>query len=65
MSDIFDSADSLALIVNSNKFADYLVKNNFTDSRINSSVKFVTTDNTKLLKLLTDDIQQKLFKICN
>ena len=52
---MFDSADILALIVNSNKFADYLVKNNFTDSRINSSVKSVTTDNTKLLKLLTND----------
>lgn len=52
---MFDSADSLALIVNSNKFADYLVKNNFTDSRINLSVKSVITDNIKLLKLLTND----------
>ena len=62
---MFKSANTLALIVNSNKFADYLVKNNFTDSRINSSAKFVTTDNTKLLKLLTNDVQQTLFKICN
>ena len=62
---MFKSANTLALIVNGNKFADYLVKNNFTDSRINSSVKFVTTDNTKLLKLLTNDVQQTLFKICN
>ena len=65
MSYMFKSANTLALIVNSNKFADYLVKNNFTDSRINSSAKFVTTDNTKLLKLLTNDVQQTLFKICN
>lgn len=65
MSYMFKSANTLALIVNGNKFADYLVKNNFTDSRINSSVKFVTTDNTKLLKLLTNDVQQTLFKICN
>lgn len=62
---MFRSANSLALIVNSNKFADYLVKNNFTDSRINLSVKSVITDNIKLLKLLTNEIQQKLFKVCN
>ena len=57
MRDMFNGAGSLALIVNGDKFADYLVKNNFADSRINSGVKSVTTDNTKLLKLLTNDGQ--------
>ena len=52
---MFDSANSLALIVNSDKFANYLVKNNFAYSKINLSVKSVITDNTKLLKLLTND----------
>lgn len=56
MSYMFYGASSLALIVNGDKFADYLVKNNFADSNINSDVKSVTTDNTKLLKLLTNDI---------
>ena len=57
MRDMFNGAGSLALIVNGDKFADYLVKNNFADSRINSGVKSVTTDNTKLLQLLTNDSQ--------
>ena len=54
---MFNDANKLALIVNGDKFADYLVKNNFADSGINSSVKSVTTDNTKLLQLLTNDGQ--------
>ena len=54
---IFSSNPKLALIVNGDKFADYLVKNNFAYSGINSSVKSVTTDNTKLLQLLTNDSQ--------
>ena len=54
---MFNSASSLALIVNGDKFADYLVKNNFAYSGINSSVKSVTTDNTKLLQMLTNDSQ--------
>ena len=53
---MFNDANKLALIVNSDKFADYLAKNNFAESNVNSSVKSVTTDNTKLLKLLTNDI---------
>ena len=56
MSWMFNGASRLALIANSGKFADYLVKNNFAYSGINSDVKSVTTDNTKLLKLLTNDI---------
>ena len=54
---MFSSNSNLALIVNGDKFADYLVKNNFAYSGINSSVKSVTTDNTKLLQLLTNDSQ--------
>lgn len=57
MRDMFNGAGSLALIVNGDKFADYLAKNNFADSRINSGVKSVTTDNTKLLQVLTNDGQ--------
>ena len=57
MSNMFSNASSLALIVKRGKFADYLVKNNFANSGINSDVKSVTTDNTKLLKLLTNDSQ--------
>lgn len=57
MSYMFSSDSKLALIVNDDKFADYLVKNNFANSRINSGVKSVTTDNTKLLQLLTSDAQ--------
>ena len=52
---MFYGARSLALIVNSGKFADYLVKHNFAGGSINSDVKSVTTDNTKLLQLLTND----------
>lgn len=59
MGNMFNGASSLALIVNGDKFADYLVKNNFADSEINSDVKSVTTDNTKLLQLLTSDVQHK------
>ena len=59
MMSMFNGASSLALIVNGDKFADYLVKNNFADSRINSDVRSVTTDNTKLLQLLTNDAQHK------
>ena len=54
---MFNDANSLALIVNGDKFADYLVKNNFAESNVNSDVKSVTTDNTKLLQLLTNDSQ--------
>ena len=57
MNVMFSSDPKLALIVNGDKFADYLVKNNFADSEINSGVKSVTTDNTKLLQLLTNDVQ--------
>ena len=53
---MFSSDPKLDLIVNGDKFADYLVKNNFAYSGINYSVKSVTTDNTKLLKLLTIDV---------
>ena len=57
MGEMFDGASSLALIVNGDKFADYLVNNDrFAYSKIDSSVKSVTTDNTKLLQLLTNDI---------
>ena len=54
---MFSSDPKLALIINGDKFADYLVKNNFMGSGINSSVKSVTTDNAKLLQLLTNDVQ--------
>ena len=54
---MFSGDPKLDLIVNGDKFADYLAKNNFADSRINSSVKSVTTNNAKLLKLLTSDAQ--------
>lgn len=58
MSYMFYNARSLALIANSGKFADYLVNHDsFADSKINSDVKSVTTDNTKLLQLLTNDVQ--------
>ena len=53
---MFAGTSSLALIVNGDKFADYLVKNNFAYSGINSDVKSVTTDNDKLIELLTNDI---------
>ena len=55
---MFSGTSSLALIVNGDKFADYLVKSNFmfTFSGIVSGVKSVTTDNTKLLQLLTSDV---------
>ena len=53
---MFNGANNLALIVNGDKFADYLVKNNFAYSGINSDVKSVTTDNDKLIELLTNDI---------
>ena len=59
MSYMFGDTGSLALIVNGDKFADYLAKNNFADSEINSDVKSVTTNNTKLLQLLTNDAQHK------
>lgn len=58
MSDMFDSALSLALIANSGKFADYLVNHDsFAKSNVDSDVKSVTTDDTKLLQLLTSDAQ--------
>ena len=58
MSNMFSNARSLALIANSGKFADYLVNHDsFAKSKINSDVKSVTTDNTKLLQLLTNDSQ--------
>ena len=60
MSNMFSNARSLALIVNSGKFADYLVNHDsFAKSKVDSGVKSVTTDNTKLLKLLTNDVQHK------
>ena len=57
MSYMFYGTNNLALIVNGDKFADYLVKNNFANSNVDSDVKSVTTDNPKLLKLLTNDSQ--------
>ena len=57
MGGMFSGASSLALTVNNGKFANYLVKNNFADSTINSDIKSVTTDNAKLLQLLTNDTQ--------
>ena len=57
MSYMFSSDPKLALIVNGDKFADYLVKNNFAESNVDSGVKSVTTDNAKLLQLLTNDVQ--------
>ena len=49
---------NLALIANSGKFADYLVNHDsFAKSTVDSDVKSVTTDNTKLLQLLTSDVQ--------
>lgn len=58
MSGMFGNASSLALIANSGKFADYLVNHDrFAESTVDSNVKSVTTDNTKLLQLLTNDSQ--------
>ena len=58
MSHMFYDAGSLALIANSGKFADYLVNHDsFAGSNVDSNVKSVTTDNTKLLQLLTSDVQ--------
>lgn len=58
MSHMFYDASSLALIANSGKFADYLVNHDsFAKSSVDSGVKSVTTDNTKLLQLLTSDVQ--------
>ena len=55
---MFHGDPELALIVNGDKFADYLVNHDsFADSEIDSGVKSVTTDNTKLLQLLTNDVQ--------
>ena len=54
---MFSYNPNLALIANGDKFADYLVRNNFANSRINSDVKSVKTDNAKLLQLLTNDSQ--------
>ena len=55
---MFNNASSLALIANSGKFADYLVNHDsFANSNVDSEVKSVTTDNTKLLQLLTSDVQ--------
>ena len=54
---MFSSDPKLALIVNGDKFADYLVKNNFAGSNIDSGVKSVTTNSTELLQLLTNDSQ--------
>ena len=54
---VFSSDPKLALILNGDKFADYLVKTYFAFaySGINLSVKSVTTNNAKLLQLLTSD----------
>ena len=58
MHTMFLYTNKLALIVNGNKFADYLVNHDsFAKSYVNSDVKSVTTDNTKLLQLLTIDVQ--------
>ena len=57
MYDMFDNNPKLALIVNGDKFADHLLKNNFAGSNIDSGVKSVTTNSTKLLQLLTNDSQ--------
>lgn len=58
MGNMFDDAKSLALIANSGKFADYLVNHDsFAKSSVDSGAKSVTTDNTKLLQLLTSDVQ--------
>lgn len=54
---MFNNANNLNLIVNNNKFANYLVKNNFAYSSIDRSIKSVTTDNAKLLQMLTNDGQ--------
>ena len=56
MSRMFDRNPKLALIVNGDKFADYLVNHDsFAKSNVNSNVKSVTTNNAKLLQLLTND----------
>ena len=55
---MFSDASSLTLIANSGKFADYLVNHDsFAESNVDSGVKSVTTNNTKLLQLLTNDSQ--------
>ena len=55
---MFSNTNTLALIVNGDKFADYLVNHDsFAESNVDSDIKSVTTDNPKLLKLLTNDSQ--------
>ena len=64
MNGMFGSDPKLALIVNGdkivngNKLADYLVKNNFAKSNVDSGVKSVTTNNAKLIQLLTNDVSE-------
>lgn len=60
MSEMFFYDNNLALTVNSGKFADYLV-NTYTNNHligIVGGIKSVTTDNAKLIKLLTNDVGQ-------
>ena len=58
MSEMFFYDNNLALTVNSGKFADYLVNTNDHLIGIIGDIKSVTTDNAKLIKLLTNDVGQ-------
>ena len=58
MSDMFFYDTNLALTVNNGKFADYLVNTNDHLIGIIGGIKSVTTDNAKLIKLLTNDVGQ-------
>ena len=58
MSGMFGSDPKITLIINGDKFADYLVKNNFAKSNVDSGVKSVTTNNAKLIQLLTNDVSE-------
>ena len=58
MNGMFGGDPEVALIVNGNKLANYLVKNNFADSNVDSGVKSVTTNNAKLIQLLTNDVSE-------
>lgn len=58
MSEMFYYDRNLALTVNSGKFADYLVNTNDRLMGIVNEIKSVTTDNAKLIKLLTNDVAQ-------
>ena len=58
MSEMFFYDTNLALTVNNGKFADYLVNTNDHLIGIIGGIKSVTTDNAKLIKLLTNDVGQ-------